>query len=399
MKPLSDPEIVRFRKETPGCSVVNHLNNAGAALMPSPVVEAVRNHLERETLKGGYEAAAENQADISATWDVVASLLGTQARNVAVVENATVGFSQAMSSFTFEPGDVIVTSRNDYVSNQILYLSLQRRHGVVIQHAADLPEGGIDPDSVRYLVTRHRTKLVAVTWVPTNSGLVQDVEATGAVCEAADVPFIVDACQAVGQLPIDVQRLHCDFLSATARKFLRGPRGIGFLYVSDRVLERGAAPLFPDMRGATWTSPESFELTPDARRFENWEFAYGLVSGLGAAARYAQSVGVESAGHRAAALAERLRKGLRNIEGVDVLDRGGTLCAIVSIQVKAMEGAVLHERLRQDSINTSVIKREFALLDLSEKGVSSGIRLSPHYYNTEAEIDLALDAIATSIRR
>src|SRR5262249_45824204 len=162
--------------------------------------------------------------------------------------------------------------------------------------------------SVRALLRNRRVRLVAVTWIPTNSGLIQPVEAIGEIAAEAGVPYLVDACQAVGQIPIDVARLRCDFLSATARKFLRGPRGIGFLYVADRALQRGDAPLYIDMRGASWITADSFELEPDARRFENWEFAWALLLGLGAAARYAAEQGVERCSARSIMLADRLRE-------------------------------------------------------------------------------------------
>src|SRR5690606_5251362 len=295
-----DRDLERWRADTPGvASGVIHLNNAGASLMPRPVLDAVRAHLELEARIGGYEAADAARAEIAAAYGSVARLVGAAPRNIAMVENAPVAFFQALAAFDFAPGDVILTTRNDYISNQLAYLSLHHRAGVRVVRAEDLPEGGVDPESVRALIRRERPRLVSLTWVPTNSGLVQPAAEVGAVCEEEGVPYIVDACQAVGQLPIDVNELRCDFLSATARKFLRGPRGAGFLYVSDRALDRGAHPLFVDMRGAAWIEADEFRLAPDARRFENWEFAYALVLGQGAAARYAlEEVGVARGGER-----------------------------------------------------------------------------------------------------
>jgi selenocysteine lyase/cysteine desulfurase len=264
---------------------------------------------------------------------------------------------------------------------------------LLLPRAEDLPEGGADPDSIRHLIRQHRPALVAVTWVPTSSGLVQPVEAIGEVCEAAGVPYLVDACQAVGQLGVDVGRLRCDFLAATARKFLRGPRGIGFLYVSDRALRRGLAPLYIDMRGARWVEAGEYALAGDASRFENWEFAYALLLGMGAAAAYALDVGVEDAGRRAAELAAYCRTGLRGIDGVRVLDRGSRLCAIVTAEVRGFDAAVVVSRLREEAINTSATRREFAVLDMDAKGAASAIRISPHYYNTRREIELVVGAI------
>jgi selenocysteine lyase/cysteine desulfurase len=216
-----DPLIAQWRADTPGCAHRNHLNNAGAGLMPSPVLEAMTTHLAREAELGGYEAADACATEIATVYDDIGALVGAATRNMAIVANATAGFIQSITSFDFAPGDVIVTTRCDYTSYQIQFLALTQRLGVEVHHAADLPEGGVDPASVRELARNRRCRLVHVSWVPTNSGLVQDVEAVGTVCEELGVPYLVDACQAVGQIPIDVARLKCDYLSVTARKFLR----------------------------------------------------------------------------------------------------------------------------------------------------------------------------------
>ena len=385
-----DALVRQWRADTPGCDHVIHLNNAGAALMPRPVVEAMKAHLDREASFGGYESA-DDAADAGRdAYARVARLIGARPGNIAVVENATVAFFQALSAFDFRGGDVIVTTRNDYISNQLAYLSLAKRRGVVVERAADLPSGGVDPQSVRDLLRNPRVRLVAVTWIPTNSGLIQPVEAVGEIAAERGVPYLVDACQAVGQIPIDVARLRCDFLSATARKFLRGPRGIGFLFVSDRALSRGDAPLCIDMRGASWIGADAYELAPDARRFENWEFAYALLLGLGEAARYAIEAGVDRCSARAILLANRVRDGLSRF--VRVLDRGERRGAIVTADFGRDASAIVAE-LHKRHINTTATFREWAILDMDDKRVKSALRISPHYYNTEEEIETLLDAL------
>jgi selenocysteine lyase/cysteine desulfurase len=323
--------------------------------------------------------------------------VGAPARNVAIVGSATAAFVQAMSSFDFAPGDAIVTTRCDYTSYQITFLALAKRLGVRVLHADDLPEGGVDPASVRALLQRIRCRLVHVSWVPTNSGLVQDVEAVGAVCEEAGVPFLVDACQAAGQLEIDVARMRCDYLSATGRKFLRGPRGIGFLYASDRALARGDHPLFVDMRGAEWTSPGEYRIADSARRYEDWEFAYALVLGLGAAARYAAEVGIDTARERSWMLAARLREGFAAIPGVRILDRGRTRCAIVTLAVDGRDARKVEREMKRRGINVNSSLREYGQYDFTEKGVDAALRVSPHYYNSEQEIAQAIEVLGEVI--
>ena len=393
-----EQEVHRWRADTPGCGRLVHLNNAGAALVPRQVRDAVAAHLNLEEEIGGYEAADTQTEAIKDSYQALATLLGTRARNLALVQNSTVAFAQAISAFDLGPGDIVLTSRSDYASNQIMYLSLAQRRGVEIVRAPDTPEGGIDPDAVRKLVSRQRPTLVALTWIPTNSGLVQPVEAVGEICRASEVPYLVDACQAVGQMPIDAERLQCDYLAATSRKFLRGPRGLGFLYVSDRMLERGAHPLLPDMHGATWTDRDDFVLTPDARRFETWEFAYALVLGLGAAARYAMEVGLDVARDRARELAAYLRERLAALPGVRVLDRGEELCAIATATIRGRHARELKLALRARRINTSSPEREDAVIDMDEKQAASALRFSPHYYNTKEEIEMAVEALRDILR-
>ncbi len=385
--------VQRMRSETPGCEECIHLNNAGSALMPEPVVRAVQDHITLESRIGGYEAAESRQDAVHAAYQSVAELVGTQAENIAFTENATASHMQALSSIPFERDDVILTTRNDYVSNQIQFLSLQARLGVQVLRAPDRIEGGVDVQAMADLIRRHHPKLVCVTHVPTNSGLVQDVGAVGSVCRDEGVLYMVDACQSIGQMPVDVGDLRCDFLSASARKYLRGPRGAGFLYVSDRVLERGLEPLFIDMRGADWIAEDRYRAVCDAKRFENWEFAWALVLATGEAARYATAIGLEKIRDRVRALAGRLREALGAMDKVRVLDHGRELCGIVSAWIEGWDPRELVVALRDRRINTSAQIRVYAVIDYEEKGVTASLRMSPHYYNTEEEIDQTVSAI------
>jgi selenocysteine lyase/cysteine desulfurase len=393
-RPADPPELARWRADTPGSDRVIHLNNAGAALQPAAVRDAVLRHLELEQEIGGYEAADARVDALRDAYEVVGRLIGASGRNVAMQQNSTVAFAQAFAAFDLRRGDLILTSRADYASNQIMYLALSRRVGVEVVRAPDAPEGGIDPQAVRELIRRRRPTLLALSWIPTNSGLVQPAEPIGEICREADIPYILDACQAVGQMPVDVGRLHCDYLAAATRKFMRGPRGIGFLYVSDRALEAGAYPLTVDMHGADWTDPETFALKPDARRFEQWEISHALVLGAGAAAGYALEVGIGKARERSWGLAASVRERLAEMDGIRVLDRGRSLCAIATAELGGRNAEQVKLALRARGINTSSPLREDAVIDMDEKRAASAIRISPHYYNTADEIDRALAALA-----
>lgn len=385
--------ITDLRADTPGIEHRVHLNSAGASLMPRPVIDAVEGHFRREAEIGGYEAEAEAAEAIEDAYRDVATLLGTTPEHVAMTEHATASFVAALSSVPFRPGDVLVTTRNDYVSNQIQYLSLADRFGIEVVRAPDAPEGGVDLQAMEGIIHRRRPRVVAVTQIPTNSGLVQDVESIGAMCRSRDILYVVDGCQSVGQMPVDVEAMGCDFFSATSRKYLRGPRGAGFLYVSDRVLEAGMEPLFPDLRGADWITHDLYQPAPDARRFETWEFSWGLVLGTGAAARYATGVGLEAIRDRARALADDLRERLPALPGTRVLDEGSELGAIVTAAFLGHAPKDLVTELRRRGINTTGQDRVDAVIDYDRKDVDGALRISPHYFNTREELDALMDAL------
>jgi len=391
MTPL---DIDRLREETPGTRTVIHLNNAGAGLMPDPVLKVIAEHLDLEARIGGYEAEAARHSEVQSVYDSVGTLIGADPQNVAITDNATGAFILALSAVPFAPGDVVLTTLNDYASNQIMFLSLASRFGIEVVRAPDEPTGGVNVRALEKLVHRKRPKLVAVTQVPTSSGLVQPVAEVGAICRERGIPYLVDACQSVGQMPVDVEEIGCDFLTATSRKFLRGPRGVGFLYVSDRALELDLEPLFPDMRGADWIEGDLYQPAPGARRFENFEAPVALVLGMGRAARYALDLGLEPIRERAWTLAESMRERLAEVGGVQVQDKGEERCAIVTLSTEGYDPLDLLRALRREGINTSHTGREAAIFDFDEKGVEQVLRVSPHYYNTEEEIVAFVDALS-----
>lgn len=386
-------DIERYRADTPGCRNRIHLNNAGAALMPEPVIDAVIGHIQLESEIGGYEAQAMRGDAIAAAYQSVADLIGATADNIAFTENATASFAQALSAIPFERGDVILTTRNDYASNQIQFLSMRERLGVKILHAPDTASGGVDVAALIEMMDTHQARLVCVTHVPTNSGLAQDIDAIGEACSSRDTLFMVDACQSLGQMPLTVADMKCDFLSATSRKFLRGPRGSGFLFVSDRVLEQGLQPLFIDMHGAIWTAQDQFQSIATAKRFENWEFAWAQLLGTAAAADYARQVGLPKIQQRVGELVTCLRDSLSELKGCRVLGADEELCGIVTVSITDRDPQQMVSDLREQGINVSAQGREYAVLDYTSKNVAAALRISPHYYNTKTEIETLVAAI------
>ncbi|HEY8369459.1 MAG TPA: aminotransferase class V-fold PLP-dependent enzyme, partial [Thermodesulfobacteriota bacterium] len=326
-------DLARARRDTPGCETVLHFNNAGASLMPRPVLDAVVRHLELEARIGGYEAADQRQPQIDAVYASAARLVGASADEIALVESATRAWQMAFYSLPLRPGDRILTGMNEYGSNYIAFLQQARRTGCVVDVVPNDEHGRLSVDALERMLDE-RVRLVAVTHVPTNGGLVNPAADIGRVVRDArarglDVLYLLDACQSVGQMPIDVAAIGCDMLSATGRKFLRAPRGTGFLYVRRDLIPR-LEPFVLDDESAHWTARDRYEVRPDARRFESFERSIAGILGLGAAIDYAMSWGVHVTYARLAALAVSLRNLLAEIPGVVVRDLGLERCGIVT---------------------------------------------------------------------
>jgi len=384
-------DVERARADTPGCDHVVHLNNAGAALTPRPVLEAVIGHLEREATIGAYEAAGEAASRVQHTYDALATLIGANRSEIAVAENATRAWDMAFYAVALGPGDRVLTGRAEYGSNVIAFLQVAARTGARIEVIDDDPHGQLDVDALRRRVDDD-VRLIALTHVPSTSGLVNPAAEVGAIARDAGTLFLLDAGQSVGQLRVDVDELSCDILAAPGRKFLRGPRGTGFSYTRSSIIER-LEPPFLDLHAARWTAPDRYEVRSDARRFESWETNHAARIGLGVAVDYALEVGIDAIEARVGALAARLRTELAAVPGVAVHDRGRRLCGIVTFSVGSQPAVEVSRRLREQRINTSVAWHEHTLLGGPARFAGDLVRASVHYYNTDDELDALCDGV------
>lgn len=385
-------DLNRLRTETPGCRHVLHFNNAGSSLPPQPVLDVTIGHLQLEGMIGGYEAAAQAEEQQAAVYQSIARLINCGADEVALIENATRAWDMAFYSLRFQKGDRILTSVAEYASNYIAFLQIAKQQGVEVIAVPNDDHGQISVTTLERMIDP-KVKLIAITHVPTNGGLIQPAAAVGAVARAHGIPYLLDACQSVGQLAIDVQAIGCDFLSATGRKYLRGPRGTGFLYVRRSWLDR-LEPPFLDLHAATWVAPDRYEMLPDAKRFENWERSIAGLLGLGAAVDYALALGmpaIEADLRRKAAI---LRQKLAAIPGVTVRDLGQEKGGIVTFTKKGVDASAIKTGLAKSKINVSVSGRSSTYLDMTARHLSDVVRSSVHYYNSEDEIEQLCAAVA-----
>jgi selenocysteine lyase/cysteine desulfurase len=383
--------LERWRAQTPGCAAVLHLNHAGSSLPPDVVTSTVVDHLRLEERIGGYEAEEAARDRTEAVYTSVARLLGADRTEIALVENATRAWDMAFYAVALQPGDRIITGVAEYASNYLAYLHLKATRGVEIAVAPDDAEGALDVEALEALVD-DRTRLIAVTHVPTNGGLVNPAERIGEVARRHGVLFLLDACQSVGQLEVDVRRIGCDFLSATGRKFLRGPRGTGFLYARTATTADQHPP-FVDLRAATWTGTDTYELRPDARRFENWESYVAGRLGLGAAVDYALEIGVDRIQTMVERVGEGLRARLAELPAVTVCDKGSRRCGIVSFRHARIDATTIREELRAKGINVSVTTETSTRLDFERRHLPDLVRASGHYLTTDDELDRFVAAL------
>lgn len=383
--------VSAVRADTPACEHLIHFNNAGASLMPAPVFAAVNAFLQLEQEVGAYEAAREATEFLQAFYDEFANLLNARPDEIAFVENATRAWDMAFYGLPLEPGDRILTHGSEYASNYLAFLQQSKRRDFTIDVVPSDDSGAIDVDAMAAMITP-RTRVIAITHVPSQGGLVNPVAAVGQVAKKHGLIYLLDACQSVGQIDLDVKAIGCDVLTGTGRKFLRGPRGTGFLYVRRDAMAK-IEPPFIDLHAAEWTAPGMYEWAKGARRYETWEgFVAGKI-GLAQAVRYARNLGLPAIQERVTKLAASLRQELQSVTGVTVRDLGTRHCGIVTFTRAGESAADIMARLGDAGINVSVTPRSYAMLDLGAREIDEVLRASVHYYNTDNEIDRFIEVL------
>jgi cysteine desulfurase/selenocysteine lyase len=396
IKPFTKAEIQAFRTDTTGTAGRIHLNNAGAALPPDIVVKTMADFLQEEALYGGYEVEAKHRAWLDHTHVLIAQLINAQRDEIALTENASAAWDIAFNGLHFQPGDEVIVSEMEYVSNVLGLLNAQKLYGIVIKTIASDAEGNFPIDQLEAAITA-RTRLIAITHVPSTAGNVLPAAEIGKVARKHNIVYLLDACQSVGQIPVDVQAIGCDMLAVTGRKYLRGPRGSGFLYVRREMLEKLKL-FFFDGRTVSSLNQQDFVVRPDARRFEWYEKNPAVVLGLQKAVEYALNIGIERIWQRVQYIANLFRQQLRAVDGVTVHDQGDELCGIVTFSVAGVPATEVRAKLAAQNINVHIGLAKSTLYYMNRKALDGIVRASVHYYNTEEEIETVCKSLRTLLK-
>lgn len=384
-------DIQSLRTEIPGTTQLCHFNNAGSALPNQSVIESIKNYLDLEAKTGGYVMARKQEALIQNCYIQAARLINCAADEIAIVENASVGFIKALYAIPFKRGDVLLTSGIEYGTNYLNYMKLRDEIGIEIRTFNYQEDGSLDLTDFESKID-DRVKLISITHIPTQSGFIAPAQAIGKIAKKHNILYLLDACQSVGQIPVDVQAIQCDFLSTTSRKYIRGPRGLGFLYVNKNILPK-LNPIYLDMLYAEWNSPDAYQLRRSAKVFENWEKPYALIVGLAQALKIINETGIQNIWNRIKMLSTELRTQIAADPLLQCFDPGQNKCGIITFTKEGIDPSHLQQALEARGINTSVSSRSASYLDMHKRSLHFVNRASLHYYNTEEEVNFFISSL------
>jgi cysteine desulfurase / selenocysteine lyase len=372
-------------------SNVAYFNHAGASLMSPAVLDTVVTHLQLESRIGGYAAAMQQQPALDQVYARAAQLLNCDTDEVALTDSHSRGWRDVLSCLHFSQGDRILVARSEWGGNYAALAHMAQRSGASVDIIPSTATGEVCLDALAHMIDE-RVRLVSLTWLPANGGLIQPAAKVGALTRAAGIPFFLDAAQAVGQMPVDVRALECDVLTTPGRKWLRGPRGTGLLYVRRAFLSALTPPIVDH-----FTAPFAqgrYTLRQDARRFETSETGIAARLGLGQALEEALTQGLENIQHRVFAKSHAIRQALAHIPNVQLRDIGVAQSGLVSFTFDHCNAKLAQARLNAQGVEVALNGLAFTPLDLQARGLTDILRASAHTTTTDADIDRLIHAVS-----
>jgi len=390
---ITKSQLKKLREDTPGLESGLFFNSAGASLRPRLVTEAVKNFLDEEDRIGVHLAARNATQKIESIYASAAKLINAESAEIALMESNTRAWHSIIYALDFHEGDEVVFSAAEYASGYMAFEQLRRRRNIAMHVVGYSDDGTLDLSTLESVLTR-RTKLVALTHVSTSNGTIHPVAEAGRIIRnRCDAFYLLDACQSIGQMQVDVKETGCDALTFTGRKHLRAPRGTGILYVRRNHISP-LLPLLPDSHTNQFGADLSVTSGTEARRFEVFEVGVASFIGLGVAIDYALEIGLHNIESRIRLLADDLRQMLSSQANVCVHETGTKNSGIVTFSVTGLATEKLVEKLTGRGITVKFVDFNTAARDLETRGLKSVVRASVHYFNSEAEIALLSQAVA-----
>ena len=370
---------------------VVHFNHSGAGLPSPETVQAVVDHLRLEAERGPMEAGAIASDAIRNSYQVAAQLLGCAPQDVAFGTSHGQLYGNLIASIPLSAGDKIFVSRQEWIGNVLCLQRSANLSGASLSLMASDDTSAVDPIALGESLSSE-VRIVALTWIGAGSALINPAAAIGAAIRHAGSSafFIIDASQAIGQVPINVAEIGCDALIACGRKFLRGPRGTALAYISPRL----AAEIVPrsiDNVSST-LSNGNVVVANSAQAFEFGEESVALKLGLGKAIEQALSLGVDRIRLKLHHKAAILRQALAVVPGVQLLDLGNSKGAAVTFAINGVACATAKQRLADQGINIGMNGPGYTPYDLSIRGISELLRASVHLSTTDDDIALIVNA-------
>ncbi|MBI6632344.1 aminotransferase class V-fold PLP-dependent enzyme [Pseudomonas paralactis] len=388
---MSPLDVQQLREATPGCqSGIVHFNHAGASLPSQATLDAIIEQLQHEARHGPMEAGEQGAVLVENARRAAGQLLNAPPSSIAFASSGSTAWSMAFQALgPWRPGERILVGRHEWGGN-LASMELAVQAGARVEVIPCDATGAVCPVALEAMLDT-KVKLIDLAWLPANGGLINPAQAIGEVARRHAIPYFIDAGQAVGQVPVDVQALQCDVLKSAGRKHLRGPRGTALLYVRPDFLAH-LNPAQRDVFSAPWTA-DGFDLRNDARRFETSEASFALLAGLGNALQEINRLGIEQVWESVSQTSTRIRAALGQIPGISLHDLGSTHSGLIAFNLAGWDSFELKRRLGLKGINIGANGVAYTPLDMQARGLNSIARISVSPLNTDDDVEVLMKAL------
>lgn len=373
-----------------------YFNNAGAGLMSKGTYETLTNHMEIEMNVGAYKAAAIKSDAVNNFYLLAAKLLNAGSKDeIAFIDSASRGWNLIIYGLDIKESDVIVTLSSEYGTNLLTIYDIAKRTHCGIKVIQCDNEGNFSLDDVDQALQSGGT-ILAVSHVAAQGSIVNPVVELGILAQKYDAIYIVDGCQAVGQIKVDVQQINCCAYVTAGRKWLRGPRGTGILYVRRNApirtpqIDLASADLVFDELGTV----VDVKVRDDAKQFELWEKSTSSLLGLANAIQEYMDYGIDTAEQEICAKANYIRSFVVSNQHLALVGSENSSTGVVGFYIKdPKQEKKVKELIEKENFIISYVCDWDCPTFFPQNGVQYIFRISPHYYTSNDDIQAICNLI------